>query len=252
MLTLAQNKTLDALEYALSLVEEYDKEFHKRQNTKVRDEKKKEDQGKAVELSSRFGDVKDAYKELFTLQRERAVDFVANSSAFKLADERIHFNDKFERSKEFTLNMYDSLNTQVIVPVQDKMLLIYDVSLKKASLILENIQNSEISQKVGEKYNTAKVTISQNWMRLDLNNDGKVTISDLVSAVRNLRQIVADSELIGRVAEARENLRQRALTYFNNNEKPDENVKHESEQKIDEKCSSEDSVELQNLNEKDD
>lgn len=252
MLTIAQNKTLDALEYALSLVEEYDKEFRKRQSNKIKDDKKKEDQGKAVELSSRFSDVKTGYKELFTLQRERAVDFITNTSAFKFADDKIHFNQKLEMSREFTLNMYDSLNTQVIVPVQDKMLLIYDVSLKKASLILEGIQHSEISQKVGEKYNNARVTISKNWMKLDLNNDGKVTITDLITAVRNLRQIVSESELLGRVVEARQNLRERALTYFNKGEKPDEDVRQENDAKTDESNQSSDSVELQNLNDKDD
>lgn len=180
MLSLAQTKSLDALEYALSIIEQYDREFQKRTTKEHAADKKKEDQGKSVELSSRFNDVKYNYKELFNLQRERAVDFVKNSRAYKLADERINLNEKFERSYAFTSDMYNSLNTQIIVPLQDKIVLIYDISLNKASLILENYQSGNLTQMLGEKYDDAKVTLSKNWMKLDLNNDGKVTISDLV------------------------------------------------------------------------
>ena len=141
MLSLAQNKTLDALEYALVLIETYDKEFEKRAIKVNKEDLKKEDQGKSVEISSRVNDVKTNYKELAYLQKERAIKFVINTRAYKFADGNIHFERRYEQTREFTFNLYNRLNTQIIVPVQDNIVLVYDTSLRKASLILEGIQN---------------------------------------------------------------------------------------------------------------
>lgn len=253
MLTLAQNKTLDALEYALMVIEEYDKEFQKRKVKCAKDEKKKEDQGKAVEIESRFNDVKANYKELFSLQRERAIDFVTSSKAFKLADDHIHFQDKFDRSYAYTTELCTSLNTQIIMPIQDKIVLVYDTSLKKASLIVENIQNAHLVQMMSEKYADARVTLSNNWMKLDLNHDGKVTISDLIAAIRSIREIVTHSQIYGQAMELRSSMRKKAIEYLAGCcEKSDENNQEIPLGKIGEENSSTDSIELHNLNEKDD
>lgn len=253
MLTVAQNKALDALEYALCVIEQYDQEFLKRSTKENKGDKKKEDQGKSVELSSRFNDVKYNYKELFNLQRERAVDFVRNSRVYQLADERINLNEKFERSYAFTTEMYSSLNTQLVVPIQDKIVLVYDTSLKKASLIMENIQNGNLTQLVGERYNDAKVTLSKNWMKLDLNNDGKVSISDLIKAIRNVRHIVTQSQFAEKAWELRESFRRRAIGYLQGENAENKKGKEEVPLvKVGEDSHSSDSIEMQNLSEKDD
>eukprot|EP00343_Euplotes_focardii_P010315 CAMPEP_0205827270 /NCGR_PEP_ID=MMETSP0206-20130828/31453_1 /ASSEMBLY_ACC=CAM_ASM_000279 /TAXON_ID=36767 /ORGANISM="Euplotes focardii, Strain TN1" /LENGTH=163 /DNA_ID=CAMNT_0053128025 /DNA_START=25 /DNA_END=513 /DNA_ORIENTATION=+ len=163
MLTLVQNKTLDALEYALLLIEEYDKGFKQQVATEGSEEKKREDQGKSLALTSRFDDVKLNYKTLFSLQKDRAVGYVTNSSAYKLADDRVDFIQKYERSILFTKSVYDSLNTQIIVPVHENVTFMYDTSLKQASLVIENIQNSPVSQALVQKYTDAKVTLAKNW-----------------------------------------------------------------------------------------
>lgn len=253
MLTVAQNKALDALEYALAVIEQYDQEFQKRSAKEQKGDKKKEDQGKSVELSSRLNDVKYNYKELFNLQRERAVDFVKNSRVYQMADERINFNDKFERSYAYTTEMYSSLNTQLVVPIQDKIVLVYDTSLKKASLIVENIREGNFTQLVGERYNDAKVTLSKNWMKLDLNNDGKVTASDLLNAIRNIRLIVAQSQIAEKAWELQESFRRRAITYLQGESNENKNAKEEVPLvKVGDDSNSSDSIELQNLSEKDD
>lgn len=252
MLTIAQNKTLDALEYALTLIEQYDKEFEKRTKKVNKEDKKKEDQGKSVEISSRVSDVKTNYKELVTLQKERAVTYVTNTYPYKFADDRIHFEQRFEQTREFTMNMYNSLNTQIIVPVQDKIVLVYDTSLKRASLIMENIQNSNLAQYVAENYSNARVTLTNNWMKLDLNNDGRVTLSDLVAAVQCVKKMAARTELIEKAIELPHVVRQRALHYFENDVKSNQGEVERKLVKSDENNSSSDSIEMQKLVDNDD
>ena len=211
MLTLIQNKTLDALEYALRLIEEYDKEFKQKLSKDGKEEKKKEDQGESVQIASRFDDVKASYQTLFILQKERAQNFVTNTQVYKLADEKIDFNEKFERSRKFTSSVYDCLNTQIIVPIHDNVTFIYDTSLKKASLIIDNIHNSPLSQILIQKYTNAKVTLTKNWLKLDLNNDGKVTMSDILDGLNSIKQILAEYEIVKNAIELPQTLRQKAL-----------------------------------------
>lgn len=254
MLTLAQDKTLDALEYALRIIEEYDREFQKRTSKKDKDSKRKEDQGKELVHRSRFNDVKNNYLELINLQRERAVDYVSNSGVYKFADEKLHLHEKFERSREFTSNLYNSLSTKVIVPVQDKIVLIYDTSLQKASLVIENLKDAHIAQKFCERFHNAKVVLSKDWMKLDLNNDGKVSISDLILAIKNLRIILMQLEVTGKAYELGESVKRKAISYLACSKDSKANSNEEVPLvKIDGNDSnSSDSIEMKDFNDKDD
>jgi hypothetical protein len=252
MLTLAQNKTLDALEYALVLIETYDQEFEKRAIKVNKEDLKKQDQGKSIEISTRVNDVKTNYKELAYLQKERAVKFVVNTQAYKFADDKIHFERRFEQTREFTFNLYNSLNTQIIVPVQDNIVLVYDRSLKKASLMLENIQNCQLAQFVAENYSTARVTLTNNWMKLDLNNDGRVTVSDLVLAIKKIQKMVLQNKLLVKAIELPHSVHKRAIKYFEHDVRSNQGELERKLVKSDENNSSTDSIELQKLVEKDD
>jgi len=211
MLSLVQNKTLDALEYALQLIEEYDKEFKQKLGKENKEDKRKEDQGKSIEFASRFDDVKASYKTLFILQKERATSYVTGTQVYKLADEKIDFSEKYERSVKFTSSVYDCFSTQIIVPIHENVDFIYDISLKKASLIIQNLQNSHLSQVLSQNFSNARVTLSKNWMKLDLNNDGKVTMSDILDGLNSIKEILAKYELLKNAIELPSTLRQKAL-----------------------------------------
>jgi len=244
------NLGLDLLEYALELIEQYDKEFQKRAGRKEDSKDGKEKQ--PSELSIRFNEVKSGYKHLVLLQKDRALEFVMTSFPYKYASERLLINERVERSYEFTCDMYNSLTTKIVVPVCDKILLIYDTSLKKASLVLETIQTSDLAQKVGEKYTNARITLASNWMRLDLNNDGKVTLSDIIQSVKSLQTLVKESQLATKAIELRNSMYKRAIGYL---EKDKQEAKKEPLAKPadhEEDENSSDSIELKSISEKDD
>ena len=138
------------------------------------------------------------------------------------------------------------------MPVQDKMLLIYDSSLQKASIVVENIQSGSLSQNLSEKYTDARVTLSKNWMKLDLNNDGKVTISDLITAVRSIRQIISQSQIYDRAFEVKDSVRQRAIQYWEGESTPVASSNEEVPLVKIGDDSSTDSIEMQNMSGKDD
>ena len=244
------NLGLDILEYALEIIEQYDAEFHKRMENK----EDKDSDKKKIEISARFDDVKSQYKQLILLQRDRALEFVMTSFPYKFANDHLHIPERIEKSYEYTCEIYNCLNTKIVVPIQDKVVLIYDISLKKASLVLETIQTSDLAKKVGEKYVNAKVTIARNWMRLDLNNDGKVTFGDIIEAIKSLQNIVKESQLATKALEYKNTLYNKALSYIEREKhaKKVEEVEQPLHDKIDEDENSSDSVELKNMSEKDD
>ena len=133
-------------------------------------------------------------------------------------------------------------------------MLTYDTSLKKASLNLETIQTSDLSKISQEKYANAKVTIARNWMRLDLNNDGKVTFGDIIEVIKSLQNIVKESQLAAKALEYKNTLYNKALSYIEREKqaKKVEEVEQPLQDKIDEDENSSDRVELKNMSEKDD
>lgn len=251
MLTLVQNKTLDALEYALLVIEEYDKEFQQKNKGEGNEENQKEGQEKSGDFQSRFSDVKTSCKELFNLQKERAVNFVTKNAVYKYADEKVDFTKRYNSSVEFTENVYRSFSTQIVVPLQENVVFMYDTSREKASLVVKNLQNSLISQAIIQRFSSARVTLSQNWMKLDFNEDGRVTMADITSAFFSVKDILAQYKYFKEALELPQTFRQKALGYIQS-EKSGENDEVAKRLNSDSSNDSNESIELANLNEKDD
>lgn len=251
MLSLVQNKTLDALEYALLIIEQYDKEFQQKHRKEENEENSKEGQGNSSDFESRFNDVKSSCRELFNLQRQRAVDLVTKNAVYKYADEKVDFNKRYNDSVEFTENVYKSFNTQIVVPLQENVVFMYDTSLEKASLVIKNLQDSLISQVILQRFTNARVTLSQNWMKLDFNKDGRVTMADITSALLSIKDILAQYRYFKEALELPQTFRQKALGYIQR-EKSGENHEVAKRLNSDSSNDSNESIELANLNEKDD
>ena len=91
-------------------------------------------------------------------------------------------------------------------------------------------------------------------MRLDLNNDGKVTFGDIIEAIESLQNIAKESQLATKVLEYNNTLYRQALNYIEMEKqaKKVEEAEKPIHEKIDEDENSSDSVELKNMSEKDD
>ena len=251
MLSIVQTKTLDALEYALQVIEQFDKEFSQKVHQPGNKENKKDDQGDSNGFEARFSDVKASCQTLFALQKDRAINFVSGTTVFKLADEKVDFSKRYTESIEFTSNMYKSFNTQIVVPLQENVVFMYDTSWAKACLIVKNLQNSAVSQLVTERFANTKVTLTQNFMRLDFDQDGKVTMTDIISALNSIKEFLAQYQLIKDAIELPQTFRQKALGYIQS-EKSAKNGEVEKRLNSASSNGSNESIELNNLNEKDD
>jgi ATP-dependent protease HslVU (ClpYQ) peptidase subunit len=89
-------------------------------------------------------------------------------------------------------------------------------------------------------------------MKLDLNNDGRVTVGDLIMAIQKIKKMVVHSELLVKAIELPHEVRKRAISYFEHDVRSNQGELERKLVKSDENNSSTDSIELQKLVEKDD
>ena len=89
-------------------------------------------------------------------------------------------------------------------------------------------------------------------MRLDLDNDGKVTFGDIIEAIESLQNTVKESQLATKALEYKNTLYRQALSYIEMEKqaKKVEEAEKPLHDKIDEDENSSDSVELKNMSKK--
>eukprot|EP00345_Euplotes_harpa_P007727 CAMPEP_0168345772 /NCGR_PEP_ID=MMETSP0213-20121227/17792_1 /TAXON_ID=151035 /ORGANISM="Euplotes harpa, Strain FSP1.4" /LENGTH=279 /DNA_ID=CAMNT_0008354131 /DNA_START=13 /DNA_END=852 /DNA_ORIENTATION=+ len=273
MLNVVHNRTLDLLEYTLSVIEQYDKGYEKLTSVRKSIKSKKEDEKEESKTISRFDDVKARYSQYVVLLGDRAIHIVSSFSkliscetfhcasgkaldqlslvtktrAFVYADELFKLNEKYMKTLEVSSQIFNGLKNKLVVPLSNQIVLIYDFSSKKASLIFESIQNYKVARNLMERFHSAKAVLTSNWLRLDFDEDGKVTIADLINSVKQAKPYVKAVKISEKTQELTSQAYQKAVHYFDCKE-PKEPVNLKSDDD-DNTC---DSIELKPLVEKDD
>lgn len=248
MLTIVQNKTIDFLEYTLQVLEKYDKEFEERRAEEKKNKSNEEDADKKSSFTLKLSDIVNDYKDLAFSQGKRGLNYVQGTQAYKIADDYVDFKQKYESTYSYTTKVYESLRTEVIVPVHSNILVIYDTSSQKMSLIVNSMKNSSIAQVIHEKFQNTKVLMTQNWLKLDFNQMGKVSITDLIATIKGVQELVKHMDILVKANELKKAVYQRAITYLDTNPRESRDDVNENEKSD----SSSDSVELQKLVENDD
>lgn len=246
MITQAQVKVLDFLEYTLKIIEDYDEEFKKLSVEEGKEEAKAK-QHKELDTVGRFDDVKISYKQLFELQARRGANYVTSTAAYKFADDYIDFQKQYDWTLDSSIKAYAWLNTQVIIPVSEKVKLIIDYTSGKISIVVENGYNSKIVQEIIRLYGVTRLFVTENWLKLDLNEDGKVTLEDFYLLLKSIRSTIENLTIIAKLIKTKNGVYERALKYVSSKEK----VKVENPSvKSDESDKSTDSNDMQNSGEK--
>lgn len=276
MLTLVHNKTLDALEYTLNVIEQYDKGYEKVSVTRKDKLNKKEESKNDEKQISRLDDVKTRYFQYVELNKDRLayiltliqnfftwenacnlskkskeqLALLAESKAYIKIDEFLHINSLVTKSWDLSSHVYSSIKTEIVIPIAKSVVLVYDVSLKEVSIIFKTVQNHRLAQFIAEKLNATKITLTSKWMRLDFDNDGKVSLQDLFTVIKKLQEILLESWIVSKAKNLRETV-YKAINYFDCSVEIKDDVKANSNFKSEEEDNTSDSIELKNLTEKD-
>ena len=276
MLSLVRNKTIDALEYTLTVIEQYDKGYEKLSVIRNEKSNEKEESKNDAKPVSRLDDVKTRYFQYVVLNKNRLVriitilqDFftcenvcnyctktkeqlalVTENKVYIKIDEFLHLNDLIANSLKLSNQVYSSLKTEIVIPIAKSVVLVYDVSLKKISLVFQTAKNHFLVQYIAEKLNASRITLASNWMRLDFDSDGKVTISDLIETIRRLHSMMLETWIVSKAKAIKETV-YKALSFLDCSVEVKNDVKNFLVLKSDEDDNTCDSIELKNLTDKD-
>ena len=102
-----------------------------------------------------------------------------------MTDKYVHYDDKYETVKGGSVKVYRYLNDKVYNPLRENLYVIYDEASDYYSFMVKVIKehHAKVIEYVKEHYDNVSIKIQDNWLKLDFNNDGKVSFADLKQGV---------------------------------------------------------------------
>lgn len=164
-----------------------------------------------------------AIEKLMTSAKLRGaekLEILRQNQYYVSANQRLHLEANAEKMFNLSVDLYHNLEDKVIIPVRERLLVIWDRSTQLISFVTEHfVQNKEqLLTYVNKHYANAKLVIHQQWVRLDYNGDGQVSVEDVKSSAVGLYKFLQEFEYRQRALEIKSNLYEQALTMIKGRE----------------------------------
>jgi hypothetical protein len=214
MLSAILHKPLDLLENLVVTLEQYEEnekrprhfsnknhtdeqeaEKNKDQDNKNKDQQKKDgdnheeadkkEQEKEQEVGERFKDLSLELLDIGLYHGQRGLDYLKQTPVYTITDKFVHYEDKYEFAKDNSVKIYKYVNESVYNPLKNNLYVIYDTTSGYYSFVVNVLKEhqAKVIEYVKEHYDNVSVKIQDNWLKLDFNNDGKVSFADLKQGV---------------------------------------------------------------------
>lgn len=110
--------------------------------------------------------------------------------------------------KDGSVQLYRFLNDKVYTPLESNLYVIYDKSSHMLSFLMEVlIENQQkIKEYLVKHYENVTVLIRDNWMRLDFNKDGHVSIEDIKAGAHELLEFLRNFDYLSKATEIKSSL----------------------------------------------
>ena len=171
-------------ETVVSKVEEYEPSTQQRDKVFGSDEKVVVVEGSNIQkLKVVSGDLLDIWLH----EGSKGFKYLQESKAYTLTDPYVHYLDNYELVKSRSLEM----GTRVSGTIKDlnqKLVLFVDEAQNFVGMLVKVMsqRQEELITYVRSTYSNVSVFVQENWMRLDFNADGSVTMDDLRTSLQQL------------------------------------------------------------------
>ena len=117
---------------------------------------------------------------------------------YTITDKYVHYEDKYELAKDGSVRVYRYVNESVYNPLKNNLYVIYDTTTEYYSFMVKVLKENQakVIEYVREHYDNVSVRIQDNWLKLDFNNDGKVSFADLKKGVHELYEFLINYDYI--------------------------------------------------------
>ena len=227
MLQQIQDKSVHLLETIVERLEEFD-QLKKRprvfgqasdENSKsgASDGSPRGTSGEALEELAPKDKLKQLSFELIDIglhSSKLAVDLLQSTEVYQGLQER--FNNLDEKVRDNSVELYKFFNDRVYTPVKSNLYVIYDRSTQVLSFLMQvvNEHQQKMRDYLAKHYENVHVLFRDNWMRLDFNTDGQVSIEDIKTGAQELFEFLKSFDYLQAATDIKSSLYQEAIKYM--------------------------------------
>jgi len=142
-----------------------------------------------------------------------------------MTDQYVHYDETLEVVKDKGVTIYKYVNDNVLDPIKNNIYLIQTTSYYSFMMNILKEHQPRVLTYIQEQYENVKVIMQDNWMKLDFNNDGKISLDDLKKGAYDLYEFMANYDIIVKANEIKNTLYDEAIKYMKADKHRDNNAR---------------------------
>lgn len=112
--------------------------------------------------------------------------------------------------------LYRFMNDKVYSPIKNQFYVIYDKTTNLISVFVKVLKEHQekVADYIRKHYENVKVVVQDSWLRLDYNQDGKVSVTDFRKSVQELYTFMINYNYYLKAHEIKNKLYHEAIKYM--------------------------------------
>jgi len=148
--------------------------------------------------------------DLWLFEGSKGLKFLQESRAYKLTDPYLHYIEKYESIKD------SSIVQKTIPQVYHRVVLLVDETTKRVSFMIKVIRDRQVEliDYIQRTYSNVVVFVKDNWLRLDFNKDGSVSVDDVRKRLSELYEFLKSYDYIEATTRIKSTVYEEAKRYM--------------------------------------
>lgn len=146
----------------------------------------------------------------------KSLNRVQQSAPYRYTDPYIHYEERAKQLVENSEKIYHFMNDKVYSPLKSQFYVMVDKTTKGVQVFVKVLKEHQerVADYIRRNYENVKVAMQDNWLRLDYNNDGKVSAEDLKKSVAHFYNFVVNYNYYLKAHEIKNKLYHEAIKYM--------------------------------------
>ena len=146
----------------------------------------------------------------------KSLNRVQQSRPYKFTDQYIHYEERAKQLVENSEKVYHFMNDKVYSPLKNQFYVMVDKTTKGIQVFVKVLKEHQerVADYIRANYENVKVVVQDNWLRLDYNNDGKVSTEDFRKSVAHMYNFVVNYNYYLKAHEIKSKLYTEAIKYM--------------------------------------
>lgn len=148
---------------------------------------------------------------------QQGVEKVKSQPLYQKVDSYVSFEDQFALVKKHGESLYTKLDEQ-FRPLYEKVFFLYNNATDQITSFINVISSNQqqVRDYVEKTYGFVTVNVQGQWMRLDFDKDGSVSVEDLKSSMVNLYDFLRNFDMLETTTQIKTKLYTDAIAYMQN------------------------------------